>query len=89
MNFTQVFSKMIVILVTMVIGYGTNRLGYLTGETNGKLCKLILNVTLPAMILSTVLTGDTLPAFSEIMSVLQVTAVFYIMEGVLMLKIIR
>lgn len=87
MNFTQVFSKMIVILVTMVIGYGTNRLGYLTGETNGKLCKLILNVTLPAMILSTVLTGDTLPAFSEIMSVLQVTAVFYIMEGVLMLLV--
>lgn len=85
MNFTQVFSKMIVILVAMVVGYGTNRLGYLTGETNGKLCKLILNVTLPAMILSTVLTGDTLPEFSEIMSVLQVTAIFYIMEAILML----
>ena len=68
----------------MVVGYGTNRLGYLTGETNGKISKLLLNVTLPAMILSTVLTGDALPAFSEIMSVLQVTAVFYIMEAVLM-----
>ena len=45
MNFTQVFSKMIVILVTMVVGYGTNRLGYLTGETNGKISKLLLNVT--------------------------------------------
>lgn len=87
MNFAQVFSKMVVILVTMVAGYGSNRLGYLTGETNGKISKLILNVTLPCMILATVLTGDTLPEFSQIMSVLKVTAVFYIMEGILMLFI--
>lgn len=85
MNFTQVFSEMIVILVTMVVGYGSNRLGYLTGETNGRISKLILNVTLPCMILATVLTGNTLPEFSEIMSVLKVTAFFYIMEGILML----
>lgn len=76
---------MVVILVTMAAGYGSNRLGYLTGETNGRISKLILNVTLPCMILSTVLTGSVLPAFSEIMSVLKVTAIFYIMEGVLML----
>jgi len=89
MNFTQVFSEMIVILVAMVVGYATNRLGYLTGETNGKVCKLILNVTLPCMILATVLTGTTLPEFSEIMSVLKVTAIFYIMEGILMLFVPR
>ena len=85
MNFAQVFSKMVVILVTMVAGYASNRLGFLTGETNGRISKLILNVTLPCMILSTVLTGSVLPEFSEIMSVLKVTAIFYIMEGILML----
>ena len=87
MNFTQVFNKMIVILVTMAAGYGTNRLGILTGETNGRISKLILNITLPCMILATVLTGDALPEFSQIVSVLQVTLIFYVMEGILMLFI--
>ena len=87
MNFTQVFNKMIVILVTMAAGYGTNRLGILTGETNGRISKLILNITRPCMILATVLTGDALPEFSQIVSVLQVTLIFYVMEGILMLFI--
>lgn len=70
---------MLVILFAIVAGFVARRLGYLGGETDQKLSKLLLNITMPAMILASVLTGDELPEVGVILSVLVVGAVFYIL----------
>lgn len=79
MNFFDVLSEMLVILFAIVAGFVARRLGYLGGETDQKLSKLLLNITMPAMILASVLTGDELPEVGVILSVLVVGAVFYIL----------
>lgn len=79
MSFFDVLSEMLVILFAIVAGIVAKRLGYLGGETDQKLSKLLLNITMPAMILASVITGDELPEASVILSVLEVAAVFYVL----------
>lgn len=79
MNFFDVLGEMLVILFAIVAGFAAKRLGYLGGETDQKLSKLLLNITMPAMILASVLTGDELPEVGVILSVLEVGVVFYIL----------
>ena len=80
MSFFDVFQEMLVILFGMAMGYLAHRLGYLGGETDQKLSKIILNITMPCLIVASVATGDELPGAAEILSILKVAAVFYGME---------
>lgn len=77
MNFFDVLGEMLVILFAIVAGFVARRLGWLGGETDQKLSKLLLNITMPAMILASVITGDELPEVSVILSVLEVGVAFY------------
>ena len=70
MNFFDVLGEMLVILFAIVAGFAARRLGWLGGKTDQKLSKLLLNITMPAMILASVITGDELPEVSVILSVL-------------------
>ena len=45
MNFWDVFGEMLVILFAIAAGYAANRLGYLGGEADQKVSKLLLNIT--------------------------------------------
>lgn len=87
MNFFDVLAEMLVILFAISAGYGANRLGYLGGETDQKLSKLILNITMPAMIVSAVITGEELPEISVILSILEVGVVFYVLEFAFVLTV--
>ena len=78
MDFFDVLLKMLVILVTMAAGYLAHRLGYLGGETDQKLSSLLLNITMPALILSAVLNGDNRAGLEEILSLLGVSIFFYV-----------
>ena len=77
MNFFDVLGEMLVILFAIVAGFAARRLGWLGGKTDQKLSKLLLNITMPAMILASVITGDELPEVSVILSVLEVGVAFY------------
>ena len=89
MSFFDVLSEMLVILFAIVAGIVAKRLGYLGGETDQKLSKLLLNITMPAMILASVITGDELPEASVILSVLEVAAVFYVLSFAVALLVPR
>ena len=89
MNFFDVFGEMLVILAAIAAGYAANRLGYLGGETDQKLSKLLLNITMPAMIVAAVITGEELPELSTILSILAVGVVFYLLELVFVLVVPR
>ena len=80
MNFMDTFNEMVVILFAVGIGYLAHRLGYLGGEINQKLSKLILNITTPALILSSMANEENLPSVGEVLSILFVAVVFYAME---------
>ena len=80
MSIFDVFQEMLVILFGMAVGYLAHRLGYLGGETDQKISRIILNITMPCLIVASVATGDELPGAAEILSVLKVAAVFYGME---------
>ena len=87
MNFFHVLAEMLVILFAIAAGYGANRLGYLGGETDQKLSKLILNITMPAMIVAAVITGEELPEISVILSILEVGVAFYVLEFAFVLTV--
>lgn len=80
MSFFDTLLQMLVILFAIAMGILAHRLGYFNAETDQRLSKLILNITMPAMIVSSVITGDTLPGPSEVLAVLKVAAVFYLLE---------
>lgn len=80
MNFFDVLAEMLVILFAIAAGFAARKLGYLGGETDQKLSRLLLNITMPAMIVASVLTGDELPEISVILSVLEVALVFYVLS---------
>ena len=87
MNFFDVLAEMLVILFAIAAGYGANHLGYLGGETDQKLSKLILYITMPAMIVAVVITGEELPEISVILSILEVGVVFYVLEFAFVLTV--
>ncbi len=68
---------MLVILFCMAAGFLAHKLGYLGGQTDQKLCRLLLGITMPCLILGSVSAGDTLPSTGEILSVLKVAIVYY------------
>ena len=80
MSFIDTLAEMLVILFAIACGYAANRLGYMGGETDKNISKVLLNVTVPSMILGTVCTGDTLPEASVVLGVLGVAVVFYLLE---------
>lgn len=80
MSFFDTFMQMLVILFAIAMGFLAHRLGYFDSETDRRLSKLILNITMPAMIVSSVIAGDALPEPAEVLAVLKVAAVFYLLE---------
>ena len=89
MSFFDTLCEMLVILFAMAMGFLARRLGYFNAETDQRLSKVVLNITMPAMIVSAVITGDTLPELREVLAVLKVAAVFYLLEMVFALLVPR
>ena len=89
MDFFDVFGEMLVILAAIAAGFAANRLGYLGGETDQKISKLLLNITMPAMIVAAVITGEELPDLGTILSILEVSVVFYLLAFAFVLLVPR
>ena len=69
MDFFAILQRMLVILFAIVAGFVCRKLNFLGGETDQKISKLILNLTMPCMILAAVVLG-----------IFKVSAVFYGLE---------
>lgn len=87
MSFLDTLSEMLVLLFAIAAGFLANRLGILGGETDKKISKLLLTITLPAMILGSVCTGDALPEPSVVLGTLGVALVFYGLEFAFVLAV--
>jgi len=58
MNISALFTRMIVLFATMGIGYTITKLGLMDTAFNQKLTKIVLNVTMPMMFLSSVINVE-------------------------------
>ena len=74
------FSKMLMILFAIAMGYVAHRLQILNDDSNRKLTKLVLNITIPGLILSAVMTGEAQPEVGTVLSVWKMAAVYYLIE---------
>lgn len=72
---------MVVVMLTLfalvVVGYVAGKLGYLGGDFDRQLSRLVINITCPALILSSAMTG-TLPERHFILPLLLISVITYI-----------
>ena len=76
------FVVMMTLFALVVVGYGAGKLGYLGGDFDRQLSRLVINLTCPALILSSAMTGK-LPDREYILPLLLISIVTYaILTGV-------
>ena len=68
---------MATLFVIVVVGYVADRLGYLGGDFDRQLSRLVINITCPALILSSAMTGE-LPDRRFILPLLLISVITYV-----------
>jgi hypothetical protein len=68
---------MITLFVVVVVGYVAGRIGYLGGDFDRQLSRLVINITCPALILSSSMTGE-LPDRRFILPLLLISVITYV-----------
>ena len=76
------FVVMMTLCAIVIVGYGAGKLGYLRGDFDRQLSRLVINLTCPALILSSAMTGE-LPEREYILPLLLISVVTYaVLTGV-------
>ena len=70
------FDVMMTLFALVVVGYVAGKLGYLGGDFDRQLSRLVINITCPALILSSAMTGE-LPDRQYILPLLLISVVTY------------
>lgn len=68
---------MITLLSLLVIGYLAGKFGYLGGDFDCQLSRLVINITCPALILSSAMTGE-LSGRKIILPLLAISLISYV-----------
>ena len=71
------FVVMMTLFALVVVGYIGGKQGFLGGDFDRQLSKLVINITCPALILSSAMTGE-LPDKRFILPLLLISAITYI-----------
>ena len=69
---------MLTLFAILIVGWVAGRLGYMGGEFDKKLSSLVINITCPALILSSAMTGD-LPDRRLILPLLGISTLTYVL----------
>lgn len=82
----NILTVMVVLLILVVVGYVARKLGYMDGEFDKKLSNIVIDITAPALILSSVM-GKELPDRHLILPLLGVGVMTYVLLTVASLLI--
>ena len=91
MDIQVILNQMIILFLIMVIGYITNKAGILDQTQNQKMSSLVLNVTSPALILSSVRT-PTNGSLNSVIQIFLISIAIYMLlpiVGILISKIFK
>ena len=69
---------MLTLFALVVVGFIAGKLGYLSGDFDRQLSRLVINITCPALILSSAMTG-TLPDRKYILPLLLISTITYVL----------
>ena len=69
---------MLTLFAIVIVGYVAGKLGYMGGEFDRQLSSLVINITCPALILASTMTG-TLPDRELILPLLGISLITYIL----------
>ena len=72
------FEVMMTLVALVVVGYVAGKLGYLGGDFDRQLSSVVINITCPALILSSAMTGE-LPDRRYILPLLLISTLTYIL----------
>lgn len=81
--------QMLALAVPIVAGYVAHRLGFMSDEFDTRLSSLVLNVTLPCMLVASVGSNDTLPGLDTLVGLLAFSTLGYLIAWGLALVIPR
>ncbi|MDM8299602.1 AEC family transporter [Collinsella tanakaei] len=88
MGFIDTALTMVTLAIPIIIGYAAHKLGFMGGEFDSALSKLVINITLPCMILVSVCDRE-LPAAEVLLQLLGLSAVGYVIAVVSALVVPR
>lgn len=92
MGFLDILSQMMVLFAIVVIGFIGCKLKLLDADFNRKLSSLVVNITAPCLILSSVMSGDRLPDRELLLPLVVIafaTYAFLIMAGWFVSRLFR
>ena len=77
MSFAFVFERMSELFIIMAIGYVSCRCGMIDRDMRAKISSLVLNLSMPAMMLGSVLNAESLPPLDSILQLLTASLLSY------------
>jgi len=77
MNYSGLFYKMIILFLTLAVGYLAAKRKVMNEDTNRHLSRLLVNVTNPLLIIASVLTGDRLLTNLQVLELTLVSVCCY------------
>lgn len=92
MDIQVVINQMVQLFMVIGLGYFLMKINIMEETFNRKLNSLILNVTTPALILSSVMTGETAQNMRDVLFVFLVAVVIYVLLpviGIVVTKLLR
>lgn len=87
MDFMSILSQMAMLFLIVIVGYAANKLKLMDGDFNKKLTNLVLTVSNPCLILSSVLNSETVYSLGQIGSALGISLVGYGLSFVIALTV--
>lgn len=82
-EFLNIAAQMAVLFLISGVGYGAKKLKVISRLFDKQLSNLIVQISLPAMILGAVLNADELPPFSDIVAMLVYSCIYYALTIIL------
>lgn len=81
MEMSGIIMKMLLLMLTLAVGYVANKKGAMNGEFSSKLSKFLLDVTVPAVLLSSGMSGEIDFAPTEILRLFLVALALFVVVG--------
>lgn len=83
MSISIILNQLITLFLLMTLGFALFKLGMMPREFNQRLTKLLLNVTMPALIINSVLTAEEKSSGTTVLFILGIAVAMYLLLPVL------
>ena len=83
MTFTTIFLQMLTLCIPIIGGIVAARTGFLDQKMNTALTRLIINITLPCMVVSSVGANETLPKTPVLLTLLAASTAGYVIAAII------